>query len=504
MFEAAEVGQKISKAEFDRSAAELRIQLLQSQQALRSAAFPLIVVVAGVDGGGKSETVKVLNEWLDPRHISTHAYASPSQEERERPEFWRYWRDLPAAGSIGVFLSSWYSTPILDRVHRRSGRSKFEYRLRRIADFEKALADDGALIVKLWFHLSRKAQKQRLKTLESDPTQRWRVSDRDWRHYELYERFVEAAERAIMQTSTAAASWCIIEGADPRYRNLTAMRQLHSALEQRFEQERRQRPTVAVDTTLSPEIPTDRESQHSNGQRTILSALDLELDINKKAYNSALAKQVARLDGLFRRARQQSLGTIVLFEGWDAAGKGGAIRRLLSGLDPRDYQVIPIAKPSDEEAAHHYLWRFWRHLPRSGRLTIFDRSWYGRVLVERVEGFARQAEWRRAFAEINDFEDQLVQHGLVVAKFWLQISKDEQLRRFEERAQTPFKAWKLTDEDWRNREKWEAYELAVNEMVERTSTHDAPWTLVEANSKRYARVKVVRTVCDALATRLGD
>jgi polyphosphate kinase 2 (PPK2 family) len=191
-----------------------------------------------------------------------------------------------------------------------------------------------------------------------------------------------------------------------------------------------------------------------------------------------------------------------MFEGWDAAGKGGAIRRVTAALDARDYKVIPIAAPTDEEKAHHYLWRFWRHLSKAGRVTIYDRSWYGRVLVERIEGFASTEEWMRAYSEINDFEEQLIDSGMVLGKFWVHITKEEQAARFEARAQIPWKAWKLTEEDWRNRDKWDAYESAVNDMIERTSTRKAPWTLIEGNNKHFARVKVLETVCEKLETAL--
>ena len=206
-----------------------------------------------------------------------------------------------------------------------------------------------------------------------------------------------------------------------------------------------------------------------------------------------------RLNRLQRKAAAQGVSTVMVFEGWDAAGKGGAVRRMTSALDARNYQVIPIAAPTDEERAHHYLWRFWRHLSRAGRITIFDRSWYGRVLVERVEGFATEREWTRAYSEINQFEDLLVAHGIVLVKYWLHITPEEQLRRFRERERVRWKRWKITDEDWRNREKWPAYDLAVNEMIERTSTRTAPWTIVEANDKNYARIKVLKTACDRLA-----
>jgi polyphosphate kinase 2 (PPK2 family) len=205
---------------------------------------------------------------------------------------------------------------------------------------------------------------------------------------------------------------------------------------------------------------------------------------------------------LQRRAGKRGVSTILVFEGWDAAGKGGAIRRVTGSLDARDYQVIPIAAPNDEERAHHYLWRFWRHLSRAGRLTIFDRSWYGRVLVERVEGFATEAEYMRGYGEIDHFEEQLVTDGILLLKFWIHISKAEQLKRFRDRSRTSYKQWKITDEDWRNRKRWDDYTVAVNDMVARTSTKIAPWTLVEGNDKNFARIKVLRTLADRLDDRL--
>jgi len=231
---------------------------------------------------------------------------------------------------------------------------------------------------------------------------------------------------------------------------------------------------------------------------TVLSRLDMSLTLGKSDYKRRLQEQQARLNLLHRRALKKNTSTIVLFEGPDAAGKGGAIRRITAALDARHYQVIPIAAPTDEERAQHYLWRFWRHMSRAGRITLFDRSWYGRVLVERVEGFATEEEWRRAYAEINEFEQQLTRHGTVLLKYWVHVTKDEQFQRFKERETIPHKQWKLTEEDWRNREKWDDYEMAVNDLVEHTSTNAAPWIMVEGNDKAHARVKVITTLCDRL------
>jgi polyphosphate:AMP phosphotransferase len=504
MFRTAELGRKLSKEEFHEAAPAVRSGLLQAQYELRNADFPVILVFAGVDKAGKSETVNLLNAWMDPRWLITRAYGAPSDEMVERPEFWRYWRDLPPHGRIGLFLSCWYSRPVLERVHGHSTLADFDDELERIVAFERCLADDGALILKFWLHLGKEAQKERLKGLEADPLTRWRVTQMDWDHWHLYDEFIAAAERVIMRTSTHQAPWRIVEGYDKRYRAVAVgsaiLDGLRAHLHQREVHRRVQTeveagmpspaPVAAAVETAATVVPLVR--------LTVLSRLDMTQSIEKKAYKQRLEAGAGQLNLACRKAKELGVSTLLVFEGWDAAGKGGAIRRVTEALDARDYSVVPIAAPTDEERQHHYLWRFWRHLSRAGRVTIFDRSWYGRVLVERVEGFAKKAEWQRAYAEINEFEEQLVEHGIVLCKFWLHITKDEQLRRFKERETIAFKRWKLTEEDWRNREKWDLYEMAINDMVERTSTMLAPWTLIEANDKRFARIKVLETVVNAV------
>ncbi len=499
MFEAAELGRKVPREEFDKAVPKLRMELLALQQRLRLADFPVVIVFAGVDGAGKHETVNLLNEWMDPRWIITHAYGKPSEEESERPEFWRYWRDLPPKGKIGIFLSSWYSRPVLERVHGESDQALFDETLDNIVTFEKMLCDDGTLLLKFWMHMSRKAQAKRFKELERDPLESWRVTAKDWKNWRKYGRFVTAAERAIMRTSTGQAPWTIVEGVDERYRYLTIATVVRDAIrKQLVAAEERKAAAAAPAKKQAVKKKASREEVSFAKGPTILQSLDMTQSLTRAAYSTELKKQQGRVNRLFRKAKDKGISVILVFEGWDAAGKGGAVRRLTAALDAHDYQIIPIAAPSDEEKAHHYLWRFWRHLSRAGRVTIFDRSWYGRVLVERVEGFATEQEWMRAYAEINHFEEQLVQHGIVLVKYWLHITNAEQYRRFKERETTSYKKWKLTDEDWRNREKWDAYEQAVNDMTERTSTHLAPWTLVEANDKLFARVKVLRTLADRL------
>jgi len=507
MFEAAELGRTISKEEYKRREPALLGELLEVQNELRAAAtFPVIIVFAGVDGAGKGETVNLLNAWMDPRWIVTQAFGEPSDEEQERPEYWRFWRALPARGRVGLFLSSWYSRPVLDRVYRRLSADAFDERLHRIVDFEQTLAADGALILKFWMHLGKSAQKKRLTHLEHDPLQRWRVDRLAWKHWRMYPKFIAAGEQAIRQTNRGDAPWTIVEGADPRYRSITVGEAIRDVVRARLAETKavakRPHGPRATAADRAPAGKTGPARARRPPLVSILSSLDMTKHSSPKKAAAEIVRQQGRLNLLQRRAREAGFSTILVFEGWDAAGKGGAVRRVTAALDARDYHIIPVAAPTDEERAQHYLWRFWRHLGRAGRVTIFDRSWYGRVLVERVEGFASDKEWMRAYAEINQFEDQLVEHGIVLVKYWLHVTRDEQLRRFKERESTPYKRWKLTDEDWRNRERWDAYERAVNDMIERTSTRVAPWTLVEANDKGLARIKVLQTVCDRLERRL--
>jgi polyphosphate:AMP phosphotransferase len=518
MFRTAELGQKVSKSEFAEREPVLRQELLDVQRRLREAnRFPVIIVFAGVDGAGKGDTVNLLNEWMDTRWLMTRAYDKPSDEEHERPEYWRYWRDLPPRGRIGLFLSSWYSRPLLDRVYEDIDEATFDDRLDRILAFEKALADDGALILKFWMHLSHDAQKRRLKKLEKDPLKSWRVTEQDWEHWRIYDHFEAAAERIIMRTSTGTAPWSIVEGVDQHYRSLTVGTIIRDEISKRLEvlglepaPEAVPEPVAPVSGKGSKSAPIAGKKEEKDAGKaelksaTVLSNLDMSLNLNKAAYKKQLKQYQAELNLLHRKALKEKISAILVFEGPDAGGKGGAIRRCTAALDARHYQVIQTAAPTDEERAHHYLWRFWRHLSRAGRITIFDRSWYGRVLVERVEGFASDDEWRRAYAEINDFEEQLTDHGIVLLKYWLHITKDEQLERFKAREQTPHKRWKLTDEDWRNREKWDDYERAVHDMVEHTSTRSAPWILVEGNDKPYARIKVLKTFCSKLEQALDE
>jgi AMP-polyphosphate phosphotransferase len=489
MFEVAELGHKISKADYEAQVEDLRINLLTIQEELKNANFPVLVLVSGVDGAGKGSTVNALNEWLDPRYVRTHAFGLMTDEERERPEYWRFWQALPPRGRIGLYIGSWYSHPVAMRVQGKFNDAELDGHLVRIRNFERALADDGALIIKFWLHLSKKAQKRRLDLLAANPQTAWRVSKQDLQHLKLYDQFRLIAERTLRETSTGDAPWMIVEGSDPRYRQLTIGQHIYNRIRDRLHQQRQRAEQLPQISDSLPVI---------SRQITLLTQLDMEKSVSKKRYKSDLIHYQERLSRLARTAFDRKISSVIVLEGWDAAGKGGVIRRIIPAMDARNYRVIPIAAPTDEERSHPYLWRFWRHIPRDGRVTIYDRSWYGRVLVERIEGFASPEEWMRAYAEINDFEEQLSQHGTAIIKFWVHISHDEQLRRFQEREQISYKKYKITAEDYRNRERWDEYEHAVTDMVERTSTEFAPWTLIEGNDKRYARLKALQVYCDRL------
>jgi len=486
MFETAELGHRIAKTVFNRVVPKLRSDLLDVQYRLKeNGTFPVIILISGVRGAGKGETINLLNEWMDPRHILTRAFDTPSDEERDRPPMWRYWRALPPKGKIGILFGSWYTAPIIDRVFRNTGRGDLLQSIEEINRFEKMLADEGALILKFWFHLSKAAQRRRLKALRSEPETRWRVSKRDWDFFRVYNRFYRICGETLRATSTADAPWIVVEGADPPYRSLTVGRALLGAMKKR------------LDAPAESGHPVSKTAPivHPIDERSVLTPLDLSRALTEKAYKTELLAWQGRLNRLAREAKFPRLSVALAFEGMDAAGKGSTIRRVTASLDARHYNVIPVAAPTDEERAQPYLWRFWRNLPRKGRVTIYDRTWYGRVLVERIEGFCSEADWLRAYSEINDFEEQLDRSATVLCKFWMQISRDEQLRRFKERERMRFKRFKITPEDWRNREKWDLYQAAAADMIGRTSTTSAPWTLVEANDKRFARIKVLKTIC---------
>jgi len=467
-------------------------QLQSLQKACWDKKLPVIVVLEGWAAAGKGSLVKKMVNYMDPRGFAVHPIWPPTPQEQQYPFLWRFWQKLPVRGSFGFFYHSWYTHVLEDRLFEQVPEADIPEVMGEINAFERQLVDDGSAIAKFWIHLSRKELKERLKKYAADPLQSWRVRPADWQQAKHYQQYAAFAEEMLVQTNTAAAPWILVEGNDKRWARVKVLTQLVNTLQQALDK----LPSHSlVPGTASPE--SDRLAIPN-----LLGSVDLSLSLPSSEYKQQLGENQVKLRQLQLSIHKHQIPVLVIFEGWDAAGKGGAIKRLTDVLDPRSYQVNAFAAPSDEEKAHHYLWRFWRRLPTAGTIGIFDRSWYGRVLVERVEGFAQEAEWHRAYQEINEFEAQLTNAGYVLVKFWLQISPEEQLKRFLDRKEDAFKQYKLTDEDWRNRDKWPLYEVAVNQAIARTTTPLAPWNLIAANNKYYARVKVIETVIQCIQAAL--
>ena len=493
MLASAEIGHRVTRADYDREEPKLREGLVNAQyDLLERKRGPILVLISGIEGGGRGETANQLTAWMDPRHIRVNAFGPPTAEELAHPPAFRYWRALPPCGKTGVFMNAWYRDLLVGTKPDRLNSARLEAALRRVQRFERMLVDEGIVLLKFWIHLSRGALDRRLHDLAADAATRWRVTAEDRRAVKLYSASHALWEYVLRESSTGAAPWNVVEGADPRYRNLTIGKLLLEAM----------RATVGRVPLAVPSQKPVRPAPSVIDNVKMIRDLDLTQTMSTERYASALPKWQARLADLTRDERFRGRSLCAVFEGADAAGKGSALRRVTGALDARQYLLVATAAPNDEERAHPYLWRFWRHVPAQGGITLFDRSWYGRVLVERIEKFCSVSDWTRAYEEINQFEDELTDAGVVVVKFWLQISKREQLTRFKAREQTSFKRFKITQEDWRNREKWAEYERAVADMVDRTSTEVAPWTLVEADDKRYARIKVLRTLVKRLELAL--
>jgi polyphosphate:AMP phosphotransferase len=491
MFESAEIQHDIDKATFEERLPQLRTDILNAQfELIEARAFPTILLFSGMEGTGVVDTLTNAYTVLDARYVVASAFDKPTQEESERPRMWRYWRMLPPEGEMGVFVGAWYTGPLTSRILDKSSVAEFERELAAIKRFESMLAAEGALILKFWLHLDKDEQKKRLKKLVRSARTSWRVEESPWGGSKHYKEVKIAAERMLRITDTDQAPWISVNAANRYARGLTIMTTVLDAINARLAQ------TGGVQQVTAPvSIPM------LNG-RNVLTELDLSSQLEKADYKKKLADYQDRLNRLLSKNKFKKRSLVLVFEGNDAAGKGGAIRRVIQFMDPRRYRVNQFAAPTDEEKAHPYLWRFWRRLPRQDEVAIFDRSWYGRVLVERVENFCSESDWRRAYSEINDFEAAMSDAGIIVVKFWLAIDKDEQEARFKAREETGYKRYKITDEDWRNREKWDEYTTAVCDMVDHTSTSTAPWTLVEANDKYYARIKVLETICERLEESL--
>jgi polyphosphate:AMP phosphotransferase len=501
VFDASELGHKLKKKEYQELVPPLRAELVTLQYRLRESGFSVVVALEGDDQIGVRQSLNVANQWLDPRFLGIESYGLTSglQAEDEYPHYWRYWRQMPPRGRIAIMSNAWTLRAVREQVLRDSrDDALLERRIRHILGFEEELVADGTLVLKLWLHVSKSEAKKRVKLADEDPVTGWQINDLDRRVLKNYDAVREISEYVLRQTSTGEAPWTVIESTDDRFRDVRIATLLRDALRARLEQ---------ADAPPSVPVESDPAAAPSSEQaaptKTVLDTVDLSASLSDEKYDKQLARWQAELSRLSREAFDHGVSSVLALQGWDAAGKGGAVRRVTAAIDASICRVVPIATPSEEEKSHHYLWRFWRRLPRKGRVRIFDRSWYERVLVERVEGFASEAEWRRAYHEIRDFEEQLCEHGVVVLKFWLHIDPDEQLRRFQDREKTPFKQFKITEDDYRNRERRADYEVAVNEMVARTDHPHARWHLIAANDKRHARVEVLKIFCKALEKALA-
>ncbi|NQU24448.1 MAG: phosphate--AMP phosphotransferase [Candidatus Nealsonbacteria bacterium] len=494
MLELVDLDNEIPKETYRQVFPELEARLGECQRAARAAGVPVVIIFEGWDAAGKGTIINRLTQALDPRGFKVLPISAPTEDEGHHPWMRRFWNALPAAGSFAIFDRSWYGRVLVERMEKQVRKQQWKRAYEDVEQLERQLADDGAVIVKFWLHIGKKEQKRRFKKLENNPATAWKVSKREWKNHRKYEQWQEAVEEMLERTGTAYAPWTVVEATQGRYARVKVFETIVQTVESELER-RAATPKIEPQPMPAPEESATR-------QQTILDRVDLSLSLERDEYDRELDDLQARLFHLEHELFVARVPAAIVYQGWDAAGKGGNIKRLTRGLDPRGYEVVPVAAPTAEERAHHYLWRFWKNVPKAGHITIFDRSWYGRVMVERVEGFCSEDEWKRAYREINEFERQLADFGTVIVKFWLQIDQQEQLRRFEARQQTTVKQWKITDEDWRNREKWDRYEESVVDMLQQTSTTYAPWTILEANCKLHARIKALRTVAEALESAL--
>lgn len=485
MLESVNLSKAVIKGEYKGEIKRLKGELAELQQTVKERKLPIMILIDGWGASGKGSMISQMISALDPRSFKVYAASEVDSSEKRRPLMWRYWNKLPEYGRIHILDRSWYQEVSVRALEDGLSEGEVSARLEGINTFERQLTDDGYLIVKFFLHISRKEQKRRLEKLADNKHTAWRVKPDDWRRNRKYDEYYQAFDRMCKETDTTNAPWHVLgcHNKEEAVFNMlsTLVGAINSALDKKIP------AAAAVDEKPFPLVTMPR-----------LKGMDLDKSLEESVYKEELKVQQKILFNLQNKLYAKKIPVVIAFEGWDAAGKGGAIKRVAEALDPRGYEAIPVAAPNSTELNHHYLWRFWSQLPKSGHLAIFDRSWYGRVMVERVEGFTKEARWKAAYREINEFEWELVRSGVAVVKFWLQVSKDEQLERFTLRQNTPEKRWKITDEDWRNREKWDVYEPAIQEMLDKTSTSYAPWCVVEANDKLFARLKVIKTLNSVL------
>ena len=460
---------------------QLRQTFAELQLKIRENKLPVIIIFEGWSASGKGSLIGDLIKHLDPRFFKVYSTLPADSAQMRYPMMKRFWANIPEYGKMAVMDRSWYQELAVACMEEDISDKEYARRVKTVNEFERQLRNDGYLIIKFFLQISKEEQKRRFDKLRESSETKWRVTERDKKRHKLYDEYYKAFDDMLTRTDTPQAHWTVIDTTDKTF----AKYQMFSTVANRI--------TSALD---SPKVTFTSDKQYKLLPMPKLSDISLEnKTLSDEAYAEQLKKCQKELSKLHSRLYQAKIPMIIAFEGWDAAGKGGAIKRISSALDPRGYEAIPIAAPDKTELAHHYLWRFWNNIPKTGHIAIFDRTWYGRVMVEKLEGFTPAERCAQAYDEIN---------GFIIVKFWIQIDQDEQLRRFTERQNTPAKQWKITDEDWRNREKWEQYEAAVNEMLAKTSSAYAPWNVIEANDKKYARIKVLQTVIAAVKSRLKD
>ena len=477
------------KEELNQEIRELREHLLARQQTIRDQKLPVLVLIEGWAAAGKGSLIKELISEIDPRFYNVVSPAVIPEQEMRYPFLYPYATAIPENGKIMFLDSGWMESAVRKYLRREITREEYKRRIRSINEFERQLRDGGYLVLKIFLHIEKDEQFERLEALSANSETQWRVTPEDlWQHKE-YKRFLETYDD-FMDRTQEFVSWHILDGS----RRKTAVRDAMKLMVRKIDK--------ALENGRYTGEPFDEEFPLLKMPK--LADVDLSPVLDDETYKKELKRLQNRLSELHNVIYQKKIPVVLCYEGWDAAGKGGNIRRVAYPLDPRGFDVHPIASPEPHELNRQYLWRFWTRLPRSGHICIFDRTWYGRVMVERLEGFCSEKDWKRAYNEINEFERQLTEWGAVVLKFWIHIDQETQLARFNERQNTPEKQWKITDEDWRNREKWADYEIAVNEMLSKTSTEYAPWFIIESNDKKYARIRTLTIIVEALEKAIEE
>lgn len=480
--------QKPSDEEVEERLSAAREKLSAQQMKIKEKRLPVLVLFEGFGAAGKGSTIGKVIRNIDPRFFKVTTMSVPTEEEKRKPFLYRYFVQIPEAGKFKFLDGGWMEDVTRERLSGALSENSYKNRIDSVKRFERQLTDNGYLVLKFFFSISKKEQEKRLKHLQEDKNTCWRVSEEDVWQNKHYDKCMDVYEQYLCDTNQSTAPWYLIDAKHKKWAELQVLEILVSGIDTALKNSNLAVPLLQNSFPLV-QIPN-------------LSDISLDKELSQEEYKEKLDRCQSRLRELHNELYRRKVPVVIAYEGWDAAGKGGNIKRITEALDPRGFEVHPIASPEPHEKARHYLWRFWNRLPKTGHIAIFDRTWYGRVMVERLEGFCSENDWQRAYNEINEFEKELSDWGAVILKFWVQIDKDTQLRRFNEREHTPEKRWKITDEDWRNREKWALYEDAVNEMLKKTNTSYAPWHILESNDKKYARIKALEIVIDEVEKKL--